>query len=128
MRGRYPQHGGRVMIAAALVAAIALSAPMSEASVPERTFLACVQEHESRGNPRAENPISTASGLYQFIDATWRGNAKWARWGNEYPARKYRRASQAPRWIQDLVALHSVRQGGFRHWHGTGCRYKGVVA
>ena len=116
------------MIAALLVAAVAFSAPLHEASVPERTFLACVQEHESRGNHRAENPTSTASGLYQFIDSTWRGNAKWAKWGREYPARKYARASHAPRWIQDLVALHSVRQGGFRHWHGTGCKYRGRVA
>lgn len=29
--------------------------------------------HESGGNPRAQNPTSSASGLYQFIDGTWRG-------------------------------------------------------
>jgi len=28
--------------------------------------------HESGGNPRAQNPTSSASGLYQFIDGTWR--------------------------------------------------------
>lgn len=41
---------------------------------------------ESRYNPRAENPSSSASGLYQFLDSTWRrcphrqgyGHAAWA--------------------------------------------------
>jgi hypothetical protein len=28
--------------------------------------------HESGGNPRAQNPTSSASGLYQMIDGTWR--------------------------------------------------------
>jgi hypothetical protein len=28
--------------------------------------------HESGGNPRAKNPTSTASGLYQFINGTWK--------------------------------------------------------
>lgn len=29
---------------------------------------------ESRFNPRAKNPSSTASGLFQFLDTTWAGN------------------------------------------------------
>jgi hypothetical protein len=32
---------------------------------------ACIAKYESGGNPRAENPNSTASGLYQFIKGTW---------------------------------------------------------
>lgn len=34
-----------------------------------------VLQRESRGDPRAENPTSTASGLWQFLDSTWAGYA-----------------------------------------------------
>lgn len=38
-----------------------------------RDLPTCAIVHrESRGNPRAENPHSSASGLYQFLDSTWR--------------------------------------------------------
>ncbi len=33
----------------------------------------CVLARESGGDPRAENPVSTASGLWQFVDGTWGG-------------------------------------------------------
>jgi hypothetical protein len=33
----------------------------------------CIAEYESGGDPRAENPTTTASGLYQFVDGTWNG-------------------------------------------------------
>jgi hypothetical protein len=32
---------------------------------------------ESRGNPRAKNPSSTASGLLQFLAFHWDGSGKW---------------------------------------------------
>lgn len=32
---------------------------------------ACIAKYESGGNPTAQNPTSSASGLYQFIDGTW---------------------------------------------------------
>lgn len=31
-----------------------------------------IKQAESGGNPNAKNPLSSASGLYQFTDATWR--------------------------------------------------------
>jgi hypothetical protein len=31
----------------------------------------CVMAHESGGNPNAKNPISTAAGLFQFLQSTW---------------------------------------------------------
>lgn len=34
-----------------------------------------VLNRESHGNPLAENPSSTASGLWQFLDSTWAGYA-----------------------------------------------------
>lgn len=34
---------------------------------------------ESRGNPKAKNPSSTASGSYQFLRSSWKyyGELKW---------------------------------------------------
>lgn len=81
-------------------------------------FLRCVIAHESGGDPRAQNPTSSASGLFQMIDSTWRGNARWVP-----QARKYARASDAPARVQWLVALHSIRNGGHGNWEGTSCGY-----
>lgn len=85
-------------------------------------FLVCVRHHESdRGSyPHtrgygAQNPKSTASGAYQFLDSTWHGAS--ARAG--YPG--YSRAKAAPWWVQDAVALHVYRTGGRSAWNGSGC-------
>ena len=48
----------------------------------------CIVHRESRGNPRAQNRHSTASGLYQFIDGTW------------HNFRGYRHAKDAPPSVQ----------------------------
>lgn len=96
--------------------------PSRSAPSADVRFLRCVIAHESGGDPNAENGGrwggSTASGLFQFLDSTWRGNAKWVP-----EARKYQRASDAPGWVQWLVALHSVKQGGHSNWAGTSCGY-----
>lgn len=94
--------------------------PLQDATPAEREFLACVAKRESNNNPRARNPRSSAAGTYQFLTATWQGNAKWAKWKGTYPARKYERAHHAPAWVQHLVALHSIRRGGWTHWHYPG--------
>jgi Transglycosylase-like domain len=38
-----------------------------------------VLQRESGGSPRAQNPSSTASGLWQFLDSTWAGFGGYAR-------------------------------------------------
>lgn len=64
-----------------------------------------VMMRESRGDIRAENPRSSASGKWQFIDSTWAGYAG------------YRHASQAPEKIQDDKARLLWAGGrGCSHW------------
>lgn len=51
-------------------------APMSDASPLAQK----IKTAESGGNPNAKNPNSSASGLYQFTDSTWRSAVdKWGR-------------------------------------------------
>lgn len=59
----------------------------------------CIAKYESGGNPRAQNPHSSASGLFQFIDGTW----------NHFGG--YARAMYAPVAIQ-LQKFYIVWNGG----------------
>ena len=77
----------------------------------------------------AEGKGSTASGGYQFADATWQEQAR--KLGGE--ATKYKRAKDAPREIQDAVAKNYVsdilRRNGdqpaevFKEWYGGPKKY-----
>ena len=85
-------------------------------------FLVCVRHHESdRGayphvnGYTAQNPRSTASGAYQFLDSSWRALSTRA----GYPG--YSRAMNAPWFVQDAVALHTFKAGGRGNWAGSGC-------
>lgn len=86
-------------------------------------FLVCVRHHESDRGPyphtngyEAQNPISSASGAYQFLDSTWRNAAAPLGYG------EWSRAKYAPWWVQDAVAYDlGVRQGARSHWAGSGC-------
>lgn len=99
-----------------------LAAQQSE-SIQMNPFLTCVRHHESDRGPfphtagyQAENPYSSASGAYQFIDSTWRSVSAAA----GYPG--YGHASWAPPSVQDRVAYHVAIELGQRyHWNGTGC-------
>jgi len=94
--------------------------PSHSAPSADVNFLRCVIRHESSqsGGPSAENPVSSASGLFQFLDSTWRGVAKWVP-----SAKGYSRASQAPAAVQWDIALHVVKRGGHSMWRGTHCGY-----
>jgi hypothetical protein len=113
---------GETMLEALALSAVLASGPLADATEPERAFLQCVAHRESRNNPKARNKRSSAAGTYQFLTPTWQGNAKWAKWKNTYPARPYQQAHQAPAWVQHLVALHSIRRGGWTHWYYSGSR------
>jgi hypothetical protein len=52
-------------------------------------FQGCVISRESGGDPYAQNPVSTASGLYGFLDSTWTAIT-----GLPGPARDYSVAEQ----------------------------------
>lgn len=69
--------------------------------LPTCRVLAC----ESGGNPTAENPRSSASGLWQFLDSTWAGFGGYAR------------ASHAPAAVQNEKARQLWAGGAGRsHW------------
>ena len=92
-----------------------IAAAETPAHNPPGGFLACVRRHESGGNYQAKNPVSTASGAYQFLDSTWRTMS--ARAGH----RGYGSARSAPPHIQDAVAIYTVNSGWRSAWNGTGC-------
>lgn len=67
---------------------------------------ACIAKYESGGNPRAQNPHSSASGLFQFIDGTWRAITG-----------RSDRAKDAPVSVQ-IAAFYKLWDGGrgAHHW------------
>lgn len=95
----------------------------TRSQIQRNPFLTCVRHHESdRGayphvnGYGAQNPRSSASGAYQFLDSTWRVVSSQA----GYPG--YARAIHAPWWVQDAVAYNLAIERGQRfHWNGTGC-------
>lgn len=86
----------RHIIMAAALAAAAIIGFTSTASADQYpggyTIPTPIVMCESRGNYRAENLTSTASGAYQIIDGTWNG------FGG------YNHAASAPKNVQDLKA------------------------
>jgi muramidase (phage lysozyme) len=86
-----------------------------------RDLAKCIRQHESKHDYRAHNATSSAAGAYQFIDATWQGNARWTLWNGQRIAVTYKAANHAPPWIQDMVFIHSIKNGGIHNWNGTGC-------
>lgn len=83
------------------------------------TFAKCVSHHES-WSPHmwtAENPISTASGGFQWIDGSWRTNLKRA--GFSGPGH----AAYASPVLQAEVTAWVIAHNGQWNWKGTHCGY-----
>jgi len=77
----------------------------------------CIRRHESirAGHYKAQNPVSSASGAYQYIDSTWRNVSRRAGYGG------YSKARYAPRWVQDKVFIYHAKHYGLSAWRGTHC-------
>ena len=112
-----PEPGPTVTVTARPSAA---SRSLTRLSAQDEAFLRCVMHRESRGDPKAENPHSTASGLFQFLDGTWRSVTRASGIGTRYD-----RASDAPSSVQWSVARWTVEHIGRHPWRptvpGTGC-------
>ena len=82
-------------------------------------FALCVANHESMnaGLWTAQNPYSSASGAFQFIDGSWRAYSRSAGLGG------YARAKHAPPVVQAQVFAHVVTEYGAYPWKGTHCGY-----
>lgn len=73
-RHRKPSHTGRNLAVIATTGAFAL--PITGVALAEPAqadILDEIAQCESGGNPRAQNPTSSASGTWQFIRSTWLG-------------------------------------------------------
>lgn len=73
----------------------------------ESAILVQVSQRESGGNYGAQNPTTTASGAYQFVNDTWQMATRATGVGTQYAT-----AAQAPQWVQDANALWLLRFAG----------------
>lgn len=96
------------------VAALSLTATAPANALPG-VFDAIIK-CESGGNPKAKNPRSSASGLFQFIDSTWRAYG-----GLEFAPT----AAQATVAEQYIVAERAYASEGTRPWNASRGCWKG---
>lgn len=74
-----------------------------------------IKKCESKGDYRARNPRSTASGAYQYLDSTWRAYGYAKRYGVS-------RAYLATPAQQEEAAVDTYRRNGTRDWAASrGC-------
>lgn len=95
-RHRKPTHTGRNLAAISASGAFAVPTGLAATATPAEAgppggwgaIIAC----ESGGNARVQNSSSTASGLFQFLDSTWRSVGGSGRAKDASVAEQYRRA------------------------------------
>lgn len=90
-----------------LVAAGLWALSLTKSSQPDvvRRALATIRTMESGGNYVAQNPNSSASGAYQFLDSTWGGFGGYARAKDAPPAVQDQKAAQLVLQIQKRFGL-----------------------
>jgi nucleoid-associated protein YgaU len=111
-RHRKPTTTGRTVARAAMVSA-AMAGPTVTAApalADDGGTLDAIAKCESGGDPRAQNPHSTASGKYQMLDSTWRGLGGSGR------------AKDASEGAQDAMAAKLLARSGTAPWNPSrGC-------
>lgn len=95
--------------------AYALAQNFGWTSPGEQSGLDYIATHESGWNPHAQNPSSSASGIWQMIDGTWRAYRGIA-------DSSFAHAKDAPSGNQDMAAFRYIRAAygdpiaAQRHW------------
>lgn len=79
--------------------------------------LEAIKQCESGGDYSAQNPTSTASGAYQFLDSTWQGMDA---------AGGYARAIDAPESVQDAAAIELYTEQGTTPWLASASCWQGM--
>ena len=105
--------GATVALAGAGVV-IAGSASAADTGIP---VLEAIKQCESGGSYTAQNPTSTASGAYQFLDSTWQGMDA---------AAGYARAVDAPESVQDAAAIELYTEQGTTPWLASASCWQGM--
>jgi hypothetical protein len=100
------------------------ASPAGGAGVPVPPSLVPVYAPESGFNPTAQNPTSTASGLGQDINATWRETTQDPRWqaamrGLGFDDTDYPTAKSAPPSIQNAANIWIQAKYGNKRWEAT---------
>lgn len=101
-------------LALAGAASLVVGAGTAHADVDWSAVIAC----ESGGNAKAQNPSSTASGLFQFLDSSWRAYG-----GTKYAAR----AKDATPAQQYEIANHAYAMSGLNPWAASRSCWSGKV-
>jgi LysM repeat protein len=95
--------------------ALVIAAGTAHADVDWAPLIQC----ESGGRPTATNPSSTASGLFQFLDSSWRAYG-----GGKYAAR----AKDATPAQQYEIANHAYAMSGLTPWAASRSCWGGKVS
>ena len=92
---------------------LAGSASAADTGIP---VLEAIKQCESGGSYTAQNPTSTASGAYQFLDTTWQSMDA---------AAGYARAADAPEAVQDAAAVELYTEQGTTPWLASASCWQG---
>ncbi|MGD8151155.1 transglycosylase family protein [Ornithinimicrobium sp. Y1694] len=92
----------------------ATSAQAADTGIP---VLEAIKQCESGGSYTAQNPTSTASGAYQFLDSTWQSMSS---------AAGYARAVDAPESVQDAAAIELYNAQGTTPWLASASCWQGM--
>jgi resuscitation-promoting factor RpfA len=94
----------------AIVAGAAASIPLTQGTALADPPWGIIVQCESGGDPKATNPDSTASGLFQFINSTWLAHG-----GGQFA----KRAKDATPAQQFIVANRTFAADGLTPWNAS---------